>query len=142
MVIPYKFWKIGTTTILGASAFTIWTIDSAQAFFPPLPMDTGPVTILPPPPQPVIPTNPNIPVVTPVVPVVPPPPFVPPPPVIPPTVPVLPLTPPEVPVVPQTVPEPTTVVSSLLGLGVLGAARWKRRQRNNSASAESTPMDD
>ena len=106
----------------------------AQAFFPSYlpdilndPVTTVPPVVVPPPPFPISPP------VTPV----PPPPFVPPP-VVPPVVPPPPPNVPnEVPPVPPTcschpntpneTPEPATLISGLIGLGVAGAARGKRR---------------
>lgn len=131
MVIKSRFWKLIPTTAVGAVAFTLST-ETAQAFFPPLPLGSGPVTVSPLPPvnvptTPITPVNPNIPVIPPIVPPVPPPPFVPPPiPTVPTTVP--PTVPHVCPPTPQNVPEPATLVSGFLGLAVLGGVAWKRRK--------------
>jgi len=133
-------WKWATTTGLGTLAFTV-TSGGAMAFFPPLPLASpDPVTITAPPPvapivvTPATPTpilvEPVRPLPPVVVPVVPPPPFVPPqvpnvPQSLPPT-----CTCPQP--TPQTVPEPATVLSGLIGLGVV-AANAARRRRNAAA---------
>jgi hypothetical protein len=125
MVVKSRFWKLIPTTAVGAIAFTLST-ETATAFFPPVPIGSGPVTVSPPPPPPVnIPTVPTTPV-SPTVPPVPPPPFFPPPvPTGPTTVP--PPVPPCVCTPPQSVPEPATIVSGFIGLAVLGGVAWKRR---------------
>jgi hypothetical protein len=91
---------------------------SAQGFFPPVPIGSGEV-ITPPPVSPVVPVVPPPPVVPPVS----PPPFVPPP-----VTPRPPITPDDCdPPPPCGVPEPATVVSGLIGLGVLGAAAARKK---------------
>lgn len=141
MSVSFRMWKLGTTTALGATAFTLWS-GPAFGFFPPIPVGSPPVTVLPPPPAPVVvvpPVSPEIPVVPPttptvpplVVPPVPPPPFNPPvPPTVPPLVPPLTVPPPPqcVCVPPQTVPEPATLLSAAIGLGLAGGVAWKRRK--------------
>lgn len=123
-------WKWLPTTTAGAIAFTL-TATGASAFFPPLPLSSGdPVTIsVPPAPSPILVIPQGVPpiMIEPAaplpVPIVPPPPFVPPP---PPNVPQV--VPPPCPVVhPQSVPEPATIVSGLIGLGVVGAIKRRRR---------------
>ena len=118
-------WKIIPTAAVGA-AFTL-SPQVAQAFFPPIPVGSDPVTVSPPPPPPVIPVTPTIPVPPVEVPPVPPPPFVPPPPL--PTE-----RPTENPCTcekPQVVPEPATIISGLIGLSVLGGAAWRKRKKSN-----------
>src|SRR5687767_11146631 len=78
MAIPSRFWKLIPAAAAGA-AFTLAT-PAAPAFFPPIPIGSGPVTVIPQPPAPLIPVSPTIPVTPVDIPLVPPPPFVPPPP--------------------------------------------------------------
>ena len=144
-----KLWKMIPTVAVGAAAFTL-TTGSAYAFFPPLPVGSDTVSVSPiSPATPIIPVSPTIPVTPTIPPTVPPtiPPLVPPaspPPFVPPTTP----QPPtegetEVPTVPehctpagtpQTVPEPATILSGVIGLGILGGLGWKRRNRGQSKS--------
>jgi hypothetical protein len=112
-------WKVCST----AGALTLVAAATASAFFPPIRPVDPPITVLPNPgpaqPPPVI------------IPTVPPPPF------IPPVTPTTTVTPNEVPGCdcdchtpnpPNTVPEPATVVSGLIGLGLVGGAAWRRRK--------------
>lgn len=123
----------------------------AYAFFPPVTnpgTGGGGVSVSPVPPvsQPQVTVPPTIPI-----PVTPPPPFIPVvpqtvpptvppvvPPVVPPTVP--PVTPTEdccctspPPVTPSETPEPATMLSGLIGLGVVAGAAWKRRKAEKRA---------
>ena len=120
MVVPARLRRLLPAAAVGA-AFTLST-PTAPAFFPPLPVGSDPITVLPPPPAPVFPVNPVIPVSPPNVPVVPPPPFVPPP---------VPVEPPDnpPPLNPPVVPEPGTLVSSALGLAAVGGFLWRRRKK-------------
>jgi hypothetical protein len=122
MTLPSRFRRLIPTAAVGA-AFTLVT-PTAPAFFPPLPTGSGPISVLPPAPAPVIPVSPTIPVIPVEVPVVPPPPFVPPPPggVEEPQ------SPPPPPA--QVVPEPGTLVSAALGLAAVGGVVWRRRRRS------------
>lgn len=113
--------------VVGVGVLTgcLWLVSGgpAYAFFPPLPLGTQPVTVIPPPTLPQAP-----PPDTDTVPVVPPPPFTPPPTrnvpqEVPPT-----------PEVPQVVPEPASVVSAAAGLAALVAARKRRRNRQAEPS--------
>ena len=100
------------------AAGCVWLADGgrAAAFFPPLPLVPGPVTVIP---EPVLPVAP--PAEPPLIPPVPEPPRPVPPPMVPPVVPPLDI------VVPRpTVPEPTTLVSVAAGLATLLAVRRKR----------------
>jgi hypothetical protein len=138
MVVRSGFWK-WPATALGAVAFTLPT-QSVQAFFPPIPLGSDPITVLPPPPAPVIvPINPIVEIpgtngptsLQPIIPIVPPPPFSPPnvPTSVPPTCICVP------PNRPSTVPEPMTVVSGLIGVSLVGL--WKaRRRKEDSPAAE------
>jgi hypothetical protein len=104
------------TVAAGAVAFTL-TTQPAFAFFPPFPPAGGPVT-----------SGPPLPPVSPPpleVPPVPPPPFeLPPPPPVPQII------PPGEPGSPQVIPEPSTVVTAVIGLSVLGGYAWRRRKRD------------
>ena len=115
--------KFHPTRVLGMAAGCLWLLlgGPAMAFFPPLPLGPGPVTVLPPPSLPSTPTAP--PGEPTPIPVVPPPPFTPPP-----TRVVVPQEEPPTPEVPQVVPEPATVVSALAGLAAVAAARNRRRR--------------
>ncbi len=117
-----------TMTAAAGVAVTVTSLP-AYGFFPPLPVgsEPAPVTVAQPPAAAPILMNPIIPaaVVIPPnvqIPPVPPPPIVPPVPVVPIGVPVQPCHP-----SPQGVPEPATILSGLLGLGAVGAARRLRR---------------
>ena len=118
MAVSYRIWKWIPTATVGVTV-TLAT-PNALAFFPPIPVGSGPVTVVPPPPEQVFPTDPVSP---PVIPVVPPPPFVPPPPPLPVDPPVDPVNPPS-----HVVPEPGTLISSALGLVAIGGVVWRRRQ--------------
>ena len=132
--------KLLPASALGLGIYFL-DLNSAQAFFPPLPTGSEtPVTVTPPTPPVIIPVNPVIPprpeptvppfvppVVVPI-PVVPPPIFVPPPPP-PPTIVVPVVVPPDCgcPVTPQTVPEPMTILSGLFGAMTVGGYVFSRR---------------
>src|SRR5262245_3642585 len=119
MTLSTRIRKWVPTVALGTAAFTLTTA-TANAFFPPLPVVSDRVTISPPPPVFVPPT---IPAPPPVIPPAPPPPFL--PPASPPPV----VVPQEIPPRPQVVPEPTTIVSSVIGLSVLGGYMLRRRKK-------------
>ena len=120
------------TIAAGTVAFTMTSLDGF-AFFPPVPLgSTQPVTItqppvadpvlVPPSIRPPVLIQPLDPIAT--VPPVPPPPFVPPPIVVQPQVVTH-----SCPVInPQVVPEPTTIVSGLIGMTMIGGMAWKRRR--------------
>ena len=121
------------TVAAGTVVFTMTTLDGF-AFFPPIPLGSPtPVTITQPPnPDPLlVPPTIRPPVLIqpldplPTIPPVPPPPFVPPPPII--------VQPQVVPhtcsvINPQVVPEPTTIVSGLIGITMIGGMAWRRRR--------------
>ncbi len=105
--------------LIGLATGCVWLAAAGgpvQAFFPPLPLGSGPVTVLPPPPLPDAVDGRLTPV-----PPVPPPPFTPPPTrvVIPQEIP----NPPR----PQVVPEPASMISALAGLAAVAAAARRRR---------------
>lgn len=115
---------IGTTAVAGVSSFTLFS-GTAAGFFPPIPTGNDPPTVAP-----QVPVVPPVVVVPPtqepIVPVVPPP-FIPTVPnevpTIPPTVPPCDCdTPP-----PHCVPEPTTILTGVVGLSLLGVGAVKRK---------------
>jgi len=122
-----RLFKCVPAAALGCAAFTVLST-GALAFFPPVPVGSDEVKVSP--------VSPIIPVSPPVV-VVPP---VPPPVVIPKEIP-NPKTPCvcPVPVRPSDVPEPMTLISGLVGLGVLATAAAKRKWAKSGSNDDSQP---
>lgn len=127
MVVRFFATKVVPTVAVASAAVTVYC-GSAQGFFPPVPNGSDQV-VTPPSVSPISPLPP--PVVPPTVPPVVPPPFVPPPPVVPPTVPPPPIDPEDCDP-PQQVPEPASIMAGLIGLSVLGAGAWKKKQAGKS----------
>ena len=113
-----RFLKKVPAAAFGCAAFTVLS-SGALAFFPPVPVGSDEVKVSP--------ISPVIPISPPPVVIVPP---VPPPVVIPKEIPD-PTSPPChcPPVRPSEVPEPMTIISGLIGVGVLAAAAAKRKLR-------------
>ena len=119
-----RLFKYVPAAVFGCAAFTILS-SGALAFFPPVPV--GSDTVKTSPIAPVVPEPPAVVIVPPV----------PPPVVVTKEVPnpVQPCACP-VPVRPSEVPEPMTLISGLVGLGVLGAAAAKKKfSKNRSTKA-------
>ncbi len=123
-----RLFKCVPAAALGCVAFTVLS-SGALAFFPPVPVGSDEVKVSP--------VSPIIPVTPPPVVVVPP---VPPPVVIPKEIPD-PKTPCAcpVPVRPSEVPEPMTLISGLVGLGVLATAAAKRKWAKSGSTDDSQP---
>ncbi len=123
-----RLFKCVPAAALGCVAFTVLS-SGALAFFPPVPVGSDEVKVSP--------VSPIIPVSPPPVVVVPP---VPPPVVIPKEIPD-PKTPCACPgpVRPSEVPEPMTLISGLVGLGVLAAAAAKRKLGKSASNDDSQP---
>ena len=124
-----RLFKKVPAAAFGCAAFTVLS-SGALAFFPPVPVGSDEVKVSP--------ISPVIPVSPPPVVIVPP---VPPPVVIPKVIP-NPTSPPcacPVTVRPNEIPEPMTLISGLVGLGVLGAAAMKRKWAKPGRTDETTP---
>ncbi len=121
-----RLFKCVPAAALGCAAFTVLS-SGALAFFPPVPVTSDEVKVSP--------VSPIIPVSPPPVVVVPP---VPPVVVIPKEIPKTPCVCPG-PVRPSEVPEPMTLISGLVGLGVLAAAAAKRKLAKSASNDDSQP---
>ena len=119
-----RLFKCVPVAALGCAAFSVLS-SGALAFFPPVPVGSDEVKVSP--------VSPITPVSPPPVVVVPP---VPPPVVIPKEIPKTPCVCPG-PVRPSEVPEPMTLISGLVGLGVLAAAAAKRKLSKSASNDDS-----